>query len=175
MFNLMYPVFYVGFIYKGCVWERVCENSRQLKTKAIFAGSSRVSFLRSEACALHMIGMRRIRIGWRQLVFASVSWVRPSREIPAKQSILLNCPIWYTLSVPTLFIPTLSTYVEECFWEENPSHKPWELKIVIPIILYTIHCEFSSTPTSSFPYTWEVDIPNTYHTRSECQVRFWCC
>ena len=57
---------------------------------------------------------------------------------------------------------------------ENPSHKPWELEIVIPIILYTIHCGFSSTPTSQFPYPWEIDSPNTYHTLSECQVRIWC-
>ena len=43
LFNLMYPVFHVGFICKGCVRKRVCEDSRQLKTKAIFASSSRVS------------------------------------------------------------------------------------------------------------------------------------
>ena len=89
----MYLVFYVGFICKGCVRERVCEDSRQLKTKAVFAGSSRVGFPRSEACALHMTGMRRVRIGWRQLVFASVSQVRPSRKISAKHFVLLNCHI----------------------------------------------------------------------------------
>ena len=33
----------------------------------------------------------------------------------------------------------------------------------------------SSTPTSLFPYHWEVDSLNTYHTLSECQVRIWCC
>ena len=70
----------------------MCEDSRQLKTKAVFAGSSRVGFLRSEACAQHMFGMQRVRIGCRQLVFTSV-WVRPSREIPAKHSVLLNCYI----------------------------------------------------------------------------------
>ena len=58
---------------------------------------------------------------------------------------------------------------------ENPSHNPWELKIVIPTFLYTIHCSFSSTPTSPFSYPWEVDSPNTYHTHFECHVRFWCC
>ena len=58
---------------------------------------------------------------------------------------------------------------------ENPSHKPRELEIVILTILYTITWGFSLTPTSPFPYTWEVDSPNTYHTLSECQVRFWCC
>ena len=33
----------------------------------------------------------------------------------------------------------------------------------------------SSTPTSSYPNSWEVDSPNTYHTYPECKVRFWCC
>ena len=71
LFNLIYPIFHVGFICKGCVREResvcvcVCEDSRQLKTKAVFTGSSRVSFLQSEACALHMTGMRRVKTGWR--------------------------------------------------------------------------------------------------------------
>ena len=61
LFNLIYPVFYVGFICNGCVRERECEDLRQLKTKAIFAGSLRVGFPRSEACAQHMTGMRRVR------------------------------------------------------------------------------------------------------------------
>ena len=72
MFNLIYPVFYMGFICKGCVRESVCEDSRQLKTKAIFASSSQVSFPRNDACAIHMTGLQRVRTGWRQLVFASV-------------------------------------------------------------------------------------------------------
>ena len=33
----------------------------------------------------------------------------------------------------------------------------------------------SSTPTSPFPHHWEVDSSNTYHSLSECQMRFWCC
>ena len=166
------PIFYVGFICKSCVWERECENLRQLKTKIVFASSSQVSFPHSEACVLHMTGMRRVRIGWRQLVFTSVSWVRPSYEIPTKHSVLLNYYIWYTFSIPTLYIPPLPTNVEECFWEKTLA---WDLKIVIPTILYKIHCGFSSTLTSPFPYPWEVDCPNTYHTISECQVRFWYC
>ena len=39
------------------VCEKECEDLRQLKTKKVFVGSSRVAFLRSEACAQHMIGM----------------------------------------------------------------------------------------------------------------------
>ena len=73
--------------------EKECEDSRQLKTKVVFVGSLQVNFPRSEACTLHMTGMRRVKTGWRQLVFASVLWVRHSREIPAKHFVLLNCHI----------------------------------------------------------------------------------
>ena len=73
---------------------------------------------------------------------------------------------------------TIYTHITHKCWgvllRENPSHKPWELEIVIPIILYTIAYGFSSTPTSLFPHHWKVDSPNTYHTLSECQVKFWC-
>ena len=42
------------------VCERECEDSRQMKTKEVFANSSQVAFPRSEACAYHMTGMRRV-------------------------------------------------------------------------------------------------------------------
>ena len=58
---------------------------------------------------------------------------------------------------------------------ENPSKNTWELEIVIPTFLYTFVCGISSSPTSPFPYHWEVDSPNTYRTLSECQVIIWCC
>ena len=41
--------------------ECVCEDPRQLKTKVVFTSSSRVSFPRSNACALHMTRMRKVR------------------------------------------------------------------------------------------------------------------
>ena len=56
--------------------------------------------------------------------------------------ILPICHIWYTRSLHTLYISTLPTYSEECFLRGNPSHNPRELEIVIPTILYTIHCGF---------------------------------
>ena len=74
---------------------------------------------------------------------------------------------------------TIYTIITHRCWDvllrENLNYKPWKLEIVIPIILYTIACRFPSTPTSPFPYHWEVDSPNTYHTLLECLVRFWCC
>ena len=112
MFNLMYPVFYVGFLCKGRVWERVW-NSRQSE---------------------------------EQRSFRSVSWVRLSCEIPAKHFVLPICHIWYTRSLHTLYIPilpTLPTYWNSAFQRENPNHNLWESEIIIPTILYTIHCGFS--------------------------------
>ena len=79
--------------------------------------------------------------------------------------------------IHTICTHTIYTPITHICWgvllRKNPSHKPWELEIVIPTILYTIACGFFSTPTSLFPYHWEVDSPNTYHTLLECQVRFW--
>ena len=81
--------------------------------------------------------------------------------------------------IHTIYTHTIYNPITHRCWgvllRENPSHKPWELEIVIPTFLYTIACGFSSTPTSLFLYHWKVDSPNTYHTLSECQVRFWYC
>ena len=81
--------------------------------------------------------------------------------------------------IHSILIHTIYTPITHIYWgvllRENPSYKPWELEIVIRTILYTITCGFSSTPTSPFPYHWEVNSPNTYHTLSECSMRFWCC
>ena len=63
LFNLVYPVFIVRFDCKGCMVERERERVRRLKllkTKEVFAGISRLSIPRSNACALHMTRMRRV-------------------------------------------------------------------------------------------------------------------
>ena len=106
------------------VRERECEDSRQIEGWSVFVGSSRVSIPWSDACALHVTVMQKVRIGWRQLVFASISRVKPSRNTPAKHSVLLDCNFWYTLFLPTLYIPTLTTNVEECFWEKTLAINP---------------------------------------------------
>ena len=86
----------------------------------------------------------------------------------AKLSFLIHSILTHTIYTPITHI---------CWGvllRENSSHKHWELEIVILTILYTITYEFSSTFTSLFLYHWEVNNPNTYHTLSKCQVRFWC-
>ena len=115
LFNLLYLVFIVGFDCKGCVLERESLKPQAIEARRFLAGISRLSFLRSEACALHMTGMRRVSTGWRQLCLVSILRVRPSLETPARHSVLPVCTIRYTLSLPTLYIPILRTNDVESF------------------------------------------------------------
>ena len=61
LFNLLYPVFIVGFNCKGCVIERECMKTQAIEDRRVFVGSSQLSIPRNNACALHMTRMRRVR------------------------------------------------------------------------------------------------------------------
>ena len=63
LFNLLYPIFIVGFDCKGCVLEKECVKTQAIEAKRVLASISRLSFPRSEACALHMTRMRRVSTG----------------------------------------------------------------------------------------------------------------
>ena len=130
MFNLLYPVFHVGFICKGYVWKGDCVKTQGIEDWSVFVSRSRVSI--------------------------------PQTFYFSRLSILIHTFCTYTIY----------THITHICWgvllRENPSHKPWELEIIISTIFYTIACGFSSTPTSLFPYHWEVDSSNTYHTLSKC-------
>ena len=76
LFNLMYPIFYVGFHCMGYVWERVWRLKATLKIKGVLAGSSWEIFPRSEAmCSTHDWNAKS-HDRWWQLLFASkaFSW-----------------------------------------------------------------------------------------------------
>ena len=60
LFNLMYPVFVVGIYCKGYVIVRESVKTQAIEAMRVFAGISRLSIPRKEACALHMTGMRRV-------------------------------------------------------------------------------------------------------------------
>ena len=60
IFNLLYPVFIVGFDCKGCVLERECVKTQAIEARRVLTGSSRISIWRSEACVLHITEMRRV-------------------------------------------------------------------------------------------------------------------
>ena len=61
LFNLLYPVFIVGFNCKGCVIERENVKTQAIEDKRVFVGNSRLSIPRNDACALHITRMRRVR------------------------------------------------------------------------------------------------------------------
>ena len=60
IFNLLYPVFIVGFDCKGCVLERECVKTQAIEARRVLTGSSRISIWRREACVLHITEMRRV-------------------------------------------------------------------------------------------------------------------
>ena len=62
IFNLVYLVFIVGFDCKGCVLKRESVKTQASEDRRLLADVSRLSFPRSEACALHMTEMRRVSI-----------------------------------------------------------------------------------------------------------------
>ena len=57
IFNRFYLVFIMGFDCKGCVLEKESVKTQAIEARRVLAGISRLSFPRSEACALHMTGM----------------------------------------------------------------------------------------------------------------------
>ena len=61
LFNLLYPISIVRIYCKGCVIVRESVKTQAIEDKRVFAGSSRLSIPRNDACALHMTGMRRVR------------------------------------------------------------------------------------------------------------------
>ena len=147
-------------------------KTQAIEARRVLTSISRLSFPRSEACALHMTGMRKVSTGWRQLCLASILQVRPFPR--DTRETFCSASLYY--QIHTFCTHTIYTHITHKWWgellRENPSQNTWELEIVIPTILYTFVCGISSSPTSPFPYHWEVDSTNTYHTLWECQVRF---
>ena len=60
LFNLMYPVFIVGIYCKDRVIVRESVKTQAIEARRVFAGISRLSIPRKDACALYMTGMRRV-------------------------------------------------------------------------------------------------------------------
>ena len=118
LFNLLYPVFIVRFNSRGCVIGRDSVKTQEIEDKRVFAGISQLSILRNDAYALHMTGMRKVRTDGD----SCVSRVAYGLGLPTKHSrnicFARLCYLIHTY-VPTLYIPTLPTKVEECFREKT--------------------------------------------------------
>ena len=158
------------------VWERerLCKDSRHWRLKCFRGYLASKLPVKWSICPAHDWNVKsqdKMEIARFHKYLASKAFLQDTRETFnfAELSFLVH----------TIYTHTIYTPITHICWgvllRENLSHKSWELEIVIPTILYTITCGLSSIPTSPFPYHWEVDSPNTYHTLSKCQVRFWCC
>ena len=147
---------------------------KHLKTEEDFAGISRLSISRSISCALHVLeceesGQMEIVVSCEYV--AGKAFPQDTRKAFCSASL---SSLKHTFCAYTIYTH-ITHKCEESFWEKNPSQTPWELEIVIITILYTFVLRISSSLTFPFPYHWEVDSPNTYHTLWECPMRFCCC
>ena len=129
LFNLLYPIFIVGFLYKGCVMERMVWRLKHLKTEEGFAGISRLSIPWSISCALHMLE-------WEE---SDQMETAVSREYLAGKAFLRDtheafCSASLSSLIHNFCAYTIYTHItHKCRWEllrENPSQTTWELEIV---------------------------------------------
>ena len=123
LFNFLYPVFIVGFDYKGCVIER--ERERESEDSSNWRLKSFRGYLATKHPAkwpmwLAHAGMRRVRTGWRQLCLTSISRVRSSRET--------FCFSRLSILIHTFCAYTIYTHITHKCWgmllRENPSQIP---------------------------------------------------
>ena len=110
MFNLLYPVFMWDFIVR-IVYERECENLRQLKTKEVFAGISQeglaLETLSKTNCHHPVMTLRILVMCWAHASLRK----KASRELPVKTSLVFNClKSSHTLSHITLTIKSHIKY-----------------------------------------------------------------
>ena len=135
----MYPVFYVGFHCMDCVWEGVWRLKTTLKIKGVFAGNSREDFLRSEPCAQHMTGMQRVMTASFYEYFAGKTFSRNTCKTFCFTILAYLIYYVFTYTIYTIITHKLRWVP---FKEKTLDKNPWELKIVIPTILYTILYSF---------------------------------
>ena len=118
IFNLLYPVFIVGFHYKGCVIERVVWRLKHLKTEEGFMGIWRLSIPRSISYALHMLeceesGQMETVVSREYL--AGKAFPRDTREAFYSASLF---SLKHTFYAYTIYTHITHKY-EESFWEKT--------------------------------------------------------
>ena len=142
LFNLLYPVFYVGFHCKGCVWERVWRLKTYWRSK-VFSQVAREKPSRE---------VKHVLSTWLE---CEESWQMVTTGfcecLVGKAFSRDTCETFYFASLSYLIhqdsTHTIYTHITHILSgvllrEKKPSHYPWEWEIVIPTILYTIHCGF---------------------------------
>ena len=133
MFNLLYPIFHLGFICKGCVRER--ESVWRLK-------ALKIEVLSPVACDLASREVMHVPCIWLECKESRQMETAVFRECLAGKAFprgIRKTFYFARLSflIHTFCAYTIYTHITHRCWgvllRENPSHKPWELEIVIPI------------------------------------------
>ena len=141
VFNLMYPILYVGFVCMGCVWERVWRLKTHWRSKEI----SWVAHEKTSRKVKHVLSTwLECEESWQMVIagfhecFVGKAFPRDTRE-----TFCFTILSYLIHQVSTHYIYLNYPHIERSsFQRENPSHYLWEWEIVIPTILYTIHCGF---------------------------------
>ena len=118
VFNLLYPVFIMGFHCKGCVIERVVWRLKHLMIEEGFAGISWLSIPRSISCALHMLQCKessQMETVVSREYLAGKAFPRDTHE--AFCSTILSSLI-HTFCAYTIYTH-ITHKCEESFWEKT--------------------------------------------------------
>ena len=118
IFNMLYPVFIVGFHCKGCVIESVVWRLKHLKTEEDFTDISQLSIPRSISYALHVLecnesGQMEIDVSREYL--AGKAFPRDTCEAFCSAN-LSN--LKHTFCAYTIYIH-ITHKCEESFWEKT--------------------------------------------------------
>ena len=143
IFNLVYPVFIVGFDCKGCVIEREseCEDSSYWRLK-------RFSWVSRDLAS-------------REVMHVPCTWLECEESVQMETVVSCEylagkafprdthetfCSARLYYLIHTFCTHTIYSYITHKWWgvllRENPSLKPWELEIIISIYLYPYACGF---------------------------------
>ena len=142
LFNFLYPVFIVGFNCKGCVIEREFEDSNYWRLK-------RFSWVSCDLASREVMHEPCTWLECEELVQMETVVFRKNlmgKAFP-RDTCETFCSARLYYLIHTFCTHTIYTHITHKWWgvlvRENPSLKPWELEIIIPIYLYTYTCGFS--------------------------------
>ena len=133
-----FPCMYVGLIVREQVWEIGEESSFKRWTNGFRDWLGRSNLQKSHVYSTWQEDEESCQV----VIFATVSWVRPTREGPAKVFVCKKLCFALSSLYPYYIYPYYPQSVRSAFQRENPKKYTWELEIIIPIIIYTFPCSF---------------------------------
>ena len=120
IYSIIFSLYVCGFLIVRDECERLVNTQASKDEQVDFTTGTRLSREKltreRPMCRAHDWKMKSHA---RLEVFASVSWVRPTREGLVKLSVWQKVKFSFTKFLPTLYIPSLPTNYKECFSERK--------------------------------------------------------